>query len=152
MSKTSCQGVFRSYFKNMRQRIDVKRVYDQDATSDGIRVLVDRVWPRGLRKEALRLDAWEKELAPSTALRTWFGHDPARWEAFCQRYFAELDHRPEALARLRALARRGHLTLLYAARDTEHNNAVALREYLMGHSDRHRAERSATTEPHTRAH
>jgi uncharacterized protein YeaO (DUF488 family) len=114
----------------MAQHIEVKRVYEQVSARDGQRVLVDRVWPRGLRKEALRLDAWRKDLAPSPGLRAWFGHDPTRWEEFRRRYFAELDARPEALAELRAMARRGRLTLLYGARDTEHNNAVALRDYL----------------------
>ncbi|MGE0081659.1 MAG: DUF488 domain-containing protein [Thiohalomonadaceae bacterium] len=131
----------------MRQHIDVKRVYDPSAKSDGARVLVDRVWPRGVRKEELALDAWEKDVAPSPALRTWFGHDPARWEEFRRRYFAELDRRPEALARLRALARRGRLTLLFSARDTEHNNAVALRDYLMsGGETRTRRPQSARTD------
>lgn len=119
-------------FSAMRTRIQVKRVYDPYAPSDGTRVLVDRIWPRGMRKEALALDAWEKDLAPSPALRTWFGHDPARWEEFRCRYFAELERHPQAVTRLRALARRGRLTLLFSARDTEHNNAVALRDYLQG--------------------
>jgi uncharacterized protein YeaO (DUF488 family) len=110
--------------------IKVKRVYDGVSASDGRRVLVDRIWPRGVRKEALQLDDWRKDLAPSPGLRAWFAHDPARWEEFRRRYFAELDARADDLADLRALVRRGPVTLLYAARDTEHNNAVALRDYL----------------------
>ncbi|MCK9532470.1 MAG: DUF488 domain-containing protein [Gammaproteobacteria bacterium] len=111
-------------------RIQVKRVYDGVSAADGRRVLVDRIWPRGVRKEALQLDDWRKDLAPSPGLRAWFAHDPARWEEFRRRYFAELDARADNLADLRALVRRGRITLLYAARDTEHNNAVALRDYL----------------------
>ncbi|RMD80370.1 MAG: DUF488 family protein [Gammaproteobacteria bacterium] len=110
--------------------IRVKRVYDPPAPEDGARVLVDRLWPRGLRREAARLDHWAREAAPSDALRRWYGHDPARWEAFRERYFAELDARPEAWRPLLARARRGRLTLLHAARDRERNNAVALRDYL----------------------
>jgi len=112
--------------------IRVKRVYDAPEPEDGARFLVDRLWPRGVKREALQLEGWLKELAPSDELRRWFGHDPARWEAFQRRYFAELDARPEVWEPLLEAARRGNLTLLYAARDAEHNNAVALKAYLEG--------------------
>lgn len=114
----------------MRHRIGVSRAYDPPAASDGRRVLVDRIWPRGVSKNELRLDAWLKELAPSAALRKWFGHDPARWEAFKERYFRELDERSDALDQLAALCREGTVTLVFGARDVSHNNAVALSEYL----------------------
>jgi len=110
--------------------IRVKRVYDPPARNDGYRVLVDRVWPRGVSKEALRADAWEREVAPSSSLRRWFGHDPERWTGFRERYFRELDRHRDAVEPLLERARRGRLTLVYGARDTRHNNAVALREYL----------------------
>lgn len=107
-----------------------KRIYDQPSTDDGLRVLVDRLWPRGLSKERALVDRWEKDLAPSTELRRWFGHDPAKWEEFLQRYRAELEGREELLARLRREANDGTVTLLYAARDEAHNNAVALKRYI----------------------
>ncbi len=113
--------------------IQVKRVYDAAAADDGWRVLVDRVWPRGLGKAQVRADAWLKDVAPSTALRKWFAHDRAKWDAFVQRYAAELDANPEALEPLRIAAKRGRLTLLYGARDNECNQAVALRAYLHAH-------------------
>ncbi len=103
---------------------------------DGARVLVDRLWPRGLKKAALRLDAWLKDVAPSEALRRWFGHDPARWTEFRRRYFAELDQHSETWRQLLAAAARGPVTLLFAAHDAEHNNAVALRDYLLSHRAR----------------
>ncbi len=96
-----------------------------------MRILIDRLWPRGVKKEAARIDLWVKELAPSTALRKWFGHDPARWDEFRSRYAAELTDKGEELRRLRDLARPGPITLVYAARDEEHNDAVALRELLL---------------------
>lgn len=110
--------------------IQVKRVYAPPAPNDGIRVLVERLWPRGMKREALRLDEWLKEVAPSDNLRRWFAHDPAKWEEFQHRYFAELDGKPEAWKPLLEIARRDNLTLLYSARDVEHNNAVALKRYL----------------------
>jgi len=110
--------------------IRLKRVYDPPEPQDGRRFLVERLWPRGMRKDALSLDAWAKEVAPSTALRRWFGHDPKKWEEFQRRYFAELDRKPDAWRLLLDAARRGTITLLYSARDTDHNNAAALRTYL----------------------
>lgn len=108
----------------------LKRAYDAPAKSDGRRVLVDRVWPRGVTKDELRLDDWLKDLAPSTKLRKWFGHDPAKWGAFKERYFRELDGRQEAVERLLAKGREGALTLVFGAKDIHHNNAVALKEYV----------------------
>lgn len=106
----------------------VKRVYEPAQDGDGKRVLVDRLWPRGLSKEKAAVDRWEQALAPSDALRRWFAHDAKKWPEFRRRYFAELDDEPEGLDALRAM--RGRVTLLFAARDEEHNNAVALKEYL----------------------
>ncbi len=112
--------------------VKVKRAYEPPSRSDGYRVLVDRLWPRGVKKEAARLDLWAKDLAPSPALRTWFGHDPARFAEFARRYHAELRAGP-ARALLAELARRaahGTVTLVYGARDEEHNGAVVLRDAL----------------------
>jgi uncharacterized protein YeaO (DUF488 family) len=108
----------------------IKRVYDPPSKSDGYRVLVDRIWPRGLSKEAAKVDEWLKDIAPSTALRQWFGHDPGKWPEFVRRYFRELNASPAATARLRTLARGRRVTLLFGTKDVRHNNAVALREYL----------------------
>jgi uncharacterized protein YeaO (DUF488 family) len=110
--------------------IDLRRAYDPPAKSDGRRILVDRVWPRGIAKDDLRIDAWLKDLAPSTKLRKWFGHDPTKWDEFKKRYARELAQRPEALEELLERARAGHVTLVFGAKDIEHNNAVALREIL----------------------
>lgn len=110
--------------------IRIKRAYDPAEEDDGFRVLVDRVWPRGIAKDALKADEWVKEIAPSTALRKWFGHDPAKWDGFRERYFRELDSREELVARLRHKAKEGDVTLVFAAKDPQHNNAVALKEYL----------------------
>lgn len=111
--------------------IRIKRVYEPPAPEDGFRVLVDRLWPRGLKKEDAALDAWKKEVAPSDALRRWFGHNPDRWEEFRRRYEAELEERPEVVDWLLERARAGRLTLCYGARDPEHNQAVVLRDYLL---------------------
>ncbi len=113
--------------------IQVKRVYEPDAASDGFRILVDGIWPRGMTREKLRADSWLKDAAPSRALRKWFAHDQKRWEEFKKRYFAELDAKPEVVAGLLELAAKGRLTLLFSARDLECNQAVALREYLLSH-------------------
>lgn len=107
-----------------------KRVYDPAAPTDGHRVLVDRLWPRGLTKARARVDEWLKEIAPSTELRQWFHKDPSRWAEFKSRYRHELADHTEAVAHLRALARKGRVTLLYGARDPERNHAVTLMEFL----------------------
>ena len=108
----------------------LKRVYDKTAPEDGVRFLVERLWPRGIKKTDLRLEDWLKDVAPSTALRRWFAHDPKKWIEFQKRYSAELDSHPEACEQIRSAARHGLVTLLYSSHDTEHNNAVALKEYL----------------------
>ncbi len=108
----------------------IKRIYEPASPDDGARVLVDRVWPRGVTKDAAQLALWLRDIAPSTALRKWFGHDPARWSAFRDRYRDELAANEPIVAELEALVRRGRVTLLYGARDEQHNQAVALAEYL----------------------
>ncbi len=113
-----------------KHTLQLKRVYDEPTNGDGQRVLVDRVWPRGIKKEKAALDLWLKEIAPSTALRKWFGHDPKKWAEFQRRYRAELDEMTDALDPLNEAVRKGKVTLVYAAHDTEHNNAVALKAYL----------------------
>lgn len=113
--------------------LQVKRIYDPVESTDGTRILVDRIWPRGLRKEDARIDYWLKDIAPGTLTRAWFGHDPAKWDEFRRRYWRELDHRPAGVETLRSLTKNGPVTLLYAAKDTEHNNAEALKEYLRKH-------------------
>ncbi len=113
--------------------IGLKRAYEKPAPEDGTRLLVERLWPRGVKKTDLRLDAWVKDAAPSDALRRWFAHDPRKWPEFRRRYFAELHSHPEALHEIRTAARHGRVTLIYSAHDTEHNNAVALKDYLTAH-------------------
>ncbi len=110
--------------------IKVERVYDHTVSGHGRRYLVERLWPRGIKKEELHLDAWLKDVAPSPELRKWFSHDPAKWEEFQRRYRAELDSHPEAWEPILEAARKGDVTLLYGARDREHNSAVLLKEYL----------------------
>ncbi|MCE2510025.1 MAG: DUF488 domain-containing protein [Alphaproteobacteria bacterium] len=113
-------------------KIRVKRIHEPAAKTDGHRLLVDRLWPRGISKDKAALDDWMKEIAPSTKLRQWFGHDPKRWDGFRRRYAAELDQQPERVAEIRNLAAKRRVTLLYSARDADHNQAVALAEYLEG--------------------
>lgn len=110
--------------------IQLKRVYDKASSADGKRFLIERLWPRGIKKSALRTDAWLKELGPSTLLRKWFGHDPKKWNEFRHRYFKELEKHPEIWAEILQAARREKVTLIYSSHDTEHNNAVALKEFL----------------------
>lgn len=110
--------------------VKVKRIYEPSEPGDGTRFLVERLWPRGMKKESLHMEAWLKDAAPSDSLRRWFGHDPQKWSEFQDRYFAELDTRREALQTLIEAAGKGNITLLYSAHDTEHNNAVALKKYV----------------------
>ena len=110
--------------------VRLKRAYEPATDADGYRVLVDRLWPRGISRERAKLDEWEKELAPSTELREWFGHDPHRFEEFRQRYVEELRRQRPRIAELRRRARSGTLTVVYSARDTEHNDAVVLADVL----------------------
>ncbi len=111
-------------------KILVKRVYEAPSAYDSFRVLVDRIWPRGISKEAAHIDLWLKEIAPSHELRKWFNHNPEKWEAFKKRYILELDAHPQTVKELFNAADGDALTLLYSARDTQHNQAVALKEYL----------------------
>lgn len=117
-------------------KIGIKRTYESVGQSDGWRVLVECLWPRGVRKEDLQLSAWEKDVAPSPALRKWYSHDVSRWPEFQRRYRQELDQNPEAWRPILDLARSRQVTLLFSARDVEHNSAVVLRDYLMAHADR----------------
>ena len=110
--------------------IKLKRAYEPVSRRDGVRFLVERLWPRGVSKETLEIDEWLKDAGPSTELRKWFSHDPDKWDEFRRRYRRELDARPEAWQPIVAAARRRAVTLIYSSHDTEHNNAVALREYL----------------------
>jgi uncharacterized protein YeaO (DUF488 family) len=111
--------------------VKLKRAYAPAEPEDGTRILVDRLWPRGVSKAKAAVDRWMKEIAPSTELRKWFGHDPDRWPEFRRRYIEELHQHPELLDELRALARKGTVTLLYGARDEVHNDAVVLRDVLL---------------------
>ncbi|MGV1009662.1 MAG: DUF488 domain-containing protein [Dermatophilaceae bacterium] len=111
----------------------VSRVYDEQPNRAGRTFLVERLWPRGVRRDGLHLDGWRKEVAPSTQLRRWFGHDQAKWAEFRRRYASELDANPQAWQPLADAAGAGDLTLLYSSRDRDHNNAVALRDYLLAH-------------------
>lgn len=110
--------------------VRVKRAYDAASPADGFRVLIDRLWPRGISRERAKLNEWAKDLAPSTSLRNWFGHDPARYEEFRRRYTEELRPRRTQIAALRRRARAGTLTLVHSARDTEHNDAAVLAEIV----------------------
>src|SRR5579864_4276078 len=113
--------------------IHLKRAYEDPAPADGERILVERLWPRGLTKERAAVDLWLKDVAPSPELRKWFGHDPARWEQFQERYRRELGKQEDAVRLLKQKAKQGSVTLVYAARDEEHNGAVALKRFLQGH-------------------
>jgi uncharacterized protein YeaO (DUF488 family) len=110
--------------------LKLKRAYDPASKTDGTRVLVERLWPRGLSKAKLRVDSWLKDVGPSTELRKWFSHDPEKWSRFRARYFRELDSQPSAWRPILSAARRGRVTLVYSSHDEHHNNAVALQDYL----------------------
>lgn len=112
--------------------IKLKRAYSPPSAGDGTRILIDRLWPRGVKKSNAGIDRWIKDIAPSTGLRKWFRHDPARWQEFRRRYAAEIHDHPDQLAELRAAARKGPVTLVFAARDELHNDAVVLRDVLLG--------------------
>lgn len=118
----------------MKTSIKIKRVYEAPDKSDGQRILVDRLWPRGMTKEKAALDLWLKDIAPSTELRKWFGHDPEKWEGFRRKYTEELRHNPAAAATLRDVLKKGPVTLLYGARDEAHNEAAVLKQWLEGAS------------------
>jgi uncharacterized protein YeaO (DUF488 family) len=112
--------------------VRLKRAYDAPVSSDGTRILIDRLWPRGVRKTDAAIDRWTKDIAPSTMLRKWFGHDPARWQEFQQRYTQEIHRHRDRLEELRTLAHTGRITLVFAAHDKMHNDAVVLRDVLLG--------------------
>jgi uncharacterized protein YeaO (DUF488 family) len=124
-------------------KIFVKRVYEPAAKSDGFRLLVDRLWPRGLSKDNAHIDLWLRDIGPSTALRKWFNHDPARWAEFQRRYDAELKEKATLLATIKKHAKTQPVTLLYSAKDEQHNQAVALRNFLL--------KRPSTRQPDTRS-
>ncbi len=111
--------------------VKLKRAYEPPAAADGMRILIDRLWPRGVSKERAAIDQWMKDIAPSTALRKWFGHDPDRWDEFRQRYVKEVHQNDDLLEELRSLAGRGPITLVYAAHDQAHNDAVELRRLIL---------------------
>ena len=128
--------------------IGLKRAYEPVSRADGVRLLVERLWPRGIAKADLRLDEWLKDVAPSPGLRKWFGHDPDKWDEFRRRYFRELDSHPEAWKPILSAARRGEtVTLVYSSHDAQHNNAVALRDYLRAQARPSRATKKKGT-PH----
>ncbi len=112
--------------------VKLKRAYEPPAPGDGTRILIDRLWPRGVKKADAAIDEWMKEIAPSTGLRKWFGHDPARWREFRRRYQSEIRQHPDEFDRLRTLAQNGQVTLVFSAHDEAHNDAVVLRELLLG--------------------
>ena len=113
--------------------LQLKRAYEPPATNDGQRILVERLWPRGVTKERAALDLWLKDVAPSPKLRKWFGHEPAKWEEFERRYWKELEDHPDEVGLLRKKARAGRVTLVYGAKDEQHNAAVALKAFLETH-------------------
>ena len=113
--------------------IKLKRVYEEPSQADGLRVLVERLWPRGFTKEHASIDLWLKDVAPSTELRKWFGHDPKRWEPFRQRYLAELKGKKDLIDLLKQEEKEGTITLVYATRDEEHSGALVLKDFLAGH-------------------
>jgi uncharacterized protein YeaO (DUF488 family) len=132
--------------------IRIKRTYEPSARGDGRRILVERLWPRGMKKEALDADAWLKDVAPSTTLRKWFGHRVERWEEFQRRYRQELSANRDAWSSLLDASKRGTVTLLYSAHDVEHNGAVVLREYLTERSQARRPKRKRARSRSSRTH
>jgi uncharacterized protein YeaO (DUF488 family) len=121
-------------------RVKLKRAYEPATASDGTRILIDRLWPRGVKKADAAIDQWVKDIAPSTASRKWFGHAPERWAEFRRRYAAEVHQHPEQLSTLRIMARQGPITLVFSAHDELHNDAVALRDFLLGRNTKRTAE------------
>ena len=137
-TQESCKDHMNAHAKNpadlLETKYRIKRVYDPVSNSDGTRLLVERLWPRGVKKTSLEIKAWLKDVAPSTELRKWFSHDPTKWNDFCSRYLAELQANPDAWRPIIEATRHGPVTLIYSSHDTEHNNAVALRDFLMHRS------------------
>ena len=126
------RGIDRMSNRVIAGNVRLKRAYERPSADDGTRVLIDRLWPRGVKKADAAIDHWVKELSPSTKLRKWFGHDPARWAEFRRRFTAELHQQADQLRKLRDRARHGRITLVYAAHDELHNDAVVLRDVLLG--------------------
>lgn len=120
----------KSASKDKKATIAIKRAYEAPSRGDGMRILVDRMWPRGVSKEEAEIDLWLKEISPSTKLRQWFGHEAPKWEKFREKYFKELAANGDLVEELKSHVKKGKVTLVYAAKDEEHNNAVAIREYL----------------------
>lgn len=118
----------------MLHTIQLKRAYEKPKRDDGTRILVDRLWPRGLTKDKAKINLWLKDVAPTTALRKWFGHDPKKWRGFCSRYWAELKQRGDQLQLIKSKAKKGVITLIYGARDQDHNEAVVLKQLLTASS------------------
>lgn len=110
--------------------VKIKRVYEEPSSQDGKRILIDRLWPRGISKEKGKIDIWMKDIAPSTELRKWFGHDPAKWEEFQKKYLDEIRQNPSAVSQLKEQVKEGNVTLVYGAKDIKHNDAVVLKEFL----------------------
>jgi uncharacterized protein YeaO (DUF488 family) len=125
-----CQEAAQREVKKMENKLQLKRVYDRSTKGDGTRFFVERLWPRGLRTSVMTDAEWLRDVAPSAELRKWFHHDPERWNEFRRRYFAELKHNSDVLSPILEAAHNGTVTLLYSSHDTEHNNAVALKEFL----------------------
>ncbi len=115
--------------------IKLKRVYENPAQEDGVRILVERLWPRGLAKERAKIDMWLKDVAPSAELRKWFSHDPGKWKGFCERYKKELDQRKDQINMLKAKIKEGNVTFVYAAKDDRHNSAVVLKMFIENSKD-----------------
>jgi uncharacterized protein YeaO (DUF488 family) len=137
--------------KVLPANIALKRAYDPPDEADGVRVLVDRLWPRGLTKKSAAIDQWPKDVTPSTELRKWFHHDPDRWDEFRRRYLAELKDKGSEIEALRKLAQAGPITLIYAARDTPHLHATVLRDVLLGSSAKAHAKTGAKASTKTTA-
>ena len=123
--------------------VKLKRAYERPSAGDGTRILIDRLWPRGVKKADAAIDHWAKDIAPSTALRKWFGHDPVLWQEFRSRYAVEVHEHREQMDKLRAVARQGPVTLVYSAHDEVHNDAVALRDFLLGRPTKMRKVKTA---------
>ena len=132
LQATLCGRIGKFYERESSGRLKLKRAYDTPAPEDGMRILVDRLWPRGLSKQRAAIDQWMKDISPSTKLRQWFGHDPSRWDEFRRCYATEVHQYPELLDQLRSLARKGPITLVYSASDEVHTDAVALRHVILG--------------------
>lgn len=127
---TGSQILMIALINGTKMKIQIKRVYEKPAKDDGMRILVDRLWPRGLSKEKADVDLWLKEIAPSTELRKWFGHVPDRWKEFQKRYHHELENNIESVSKLKELIKNGVVTLVYGAKDKDHNEALVLKEWL----------------------